>query len=277
MTAERPLAPWDLPAGHPGVTFLTGPTTQFALARDPRFSYCLYVPRHHSPDGPPRPLVITVHGTRRRTETLRNAFADFAEAHDCVVLAPLFPAGITGPNDVDSYKLLSPTGFRPDELLLAMVEEAAARWHVHTDRLHLHGFSGGGQFAHRFAYLHPDRLASLSVGAPGRITLLDSTKPWPYGTADMREQFAKDADPAALRGLPIQLVIGENDTGSADLAPPDARGAAPAGSSRIERINSLRANWHDHGIDARLDVVPGTAHDHFACLPAVQRFLASQM
>ncbi|OUD05079.1 poly(aspartic acid) hydrolase [Streptomyces swartbergensis] len=277
MTAERPLAPWDLPAGHPGISFLTGPTAQFALARDPRFSYCLYVPRHHSPDVPPRPLVVTVHGTRRRSETLRNAFTDFAEAHDCVVLAPLFPAGITGPNDVDSYKLLSTTGFRPDELLLDMVEEAAARWHVRTDRFHLHGFSGGGQFAHRFAYLHSDRLASLSIGAPGRITLLDPTRAWPHGTADMKEQFSTDADPAALRGLPVQLVIGEDDNGTADLPPPDAGGAAPTGTSRMDRINSLRANWRAHGIDTRLDVIPGVAHDHFAVLAAVKEFLAAQL
>ncbi|MEU1252552.1 PHB depolymerase family esterase [Streptomyces chartreusis] len=275
MTAERPLSPWDLPADHPGVSFLTGPTAQFALARDQRFSYSLYVPNGHGPDGPPRELVIAVHGTRRRAETLRNAFAEFAERQDCVVLVPLFPAGITGPNDVDSYKLLSPTGFRADEMLLAMVEEAAARWHVRTDRFHLHGFSGGGQFAHRFAYLHPDRLASLSVGAPGRVTLLDPTTTWWHGTSDAKEQFGIEVDPAALRGLPVQLVIGENDTGSAELAPPDARGPAPAGSNRSERIHALHANWREHGIDARLDTVPDTAHDHFAVLPTVQRFLAA--
>lgn len=274
MTTAHPLAPWDLPAGHPGVRFLTGPTTQFALTADPRFSYCLYVPEGHRPQGPPRPLVVAVHGTLRRCETLRDAFADFGERHDCVVLAPLFPAGITGPNDVDSYKLLSATEFRPDQILLSMVDEVAARWHVDTDRFHLHGFSGGGQFAHRFAYLHPDRLASLSVGAPGRVTLLDPTTPWRHGTADTEELFGITVDPASLRDVPVQLVIGAHDTASAELAPPDAQGPDTTGTNRIDRTHALRANWRQHGIDARLDVVPGTAHDHFAVLPTVQRFLA---
>ncbi|MFD5572921.1 MFS transporter [Streptomyces cadmiisoli] len=277
MTAERPISPWDLPAGHPGVSFLTGPTALFALTRDPRFSYCLYVPKHHRPDGPPRPLLVAVHGTRRRVETLRDAFAGFAERHDCVVLAPLFPAGITGPNDVDSYKLLSPAGFRSDEVLLDMVEEAAARWHVRTDRFHLHGFSGGGQFAHRFAYLHPDRLASLSVGAPGHVTLLEPTTTWWQGTADTDEQFGITTDPAALRDLPIQLIIGELDTGTAELPPHAARESAPAPGSRTDRIHALRENWIAHGIDARLDTVPGTGHDHIAVLPAVQKFLAAHL
>jgi poly(3-hydroxybutyrate) depolymerase len=277
MTAERPLTPWDLPAGHPGITFLTGATAFFALTDDTRFSYCLYVPTGHAPDGPPLPLVVTVHGTRRRAETLRDAFADFAERHNCVVLAPLFPAGITGPNDVDSYKLLSPAGFRPDEVLLAMVDEAAARWHVRTDSFHLHGFSGGGQFAHRFAYLHPHRLASMSVGAPGRVTLLDPTTTWWHGTADMKDRFGTDADPAALRGLPVQLVVGENDTDTVELTPGKGPSSAATGTDRVERINALRANWRDHGINARLDIVPGTGHNHFAVLPAVQRFLETQV
>ncbi|MFB8773938.1 poly(aspartic acid) hydrolase [Streptomyces broussonetiae] len=277
MTTELPTSPWDLPAGHPGVTFLTGPTPLFALARDPRFSYCLYVPGRHGPDGPPRPLVVAVHGTRRRVETLRDAFADFAERHDCVVLAPLFPAGITGPNDVHSYKLLSPAGFRADEVLLAMVEEAAARWHVRTDRFHLHGFSGGGQFAHRFAYLHPGRLASLSVGAPGRVTLADPGTPWWHGTADAEELFGTGPGLAALRDVPVQLVIGEQDTGTAGLAPPDERGSDPAAGNRTDLIHALRANWRTHGIDARLDTVPGAGHDHFGVLPAVQRFLAARL
>jgi hypothetical protein len=93
----------------------------------------------------------------------------------------------------------------------------------------------------------------------------------------MKEQFGTDADPAALRGLPVQLVIGENDTDAAELAPDDERRPVPGGTNRMERINALRANWREHGIDARLDIVPGTGHHHFAVLPAVQQFLETQV
>jgi poly(3-hydroxybutyrate) depolymerase len=286
MSTERPLSPWDLPAGHPGLAYLTGRTPLFALAADPRFSYCLYVPREHNSDGPPRPLVVAVHGTRRQAETLRDAFADFAEQHNCVVLVPLFPAALTGPNDLDSYKLLTPapTGIRADETLLAMVDEVTARWHVDGDRFHLHGFSGGGQFAHRFAYLHPGRLASLSVGAPGRVTLLDPALPWWRGTADMRQLFGTATDMTALTGLPIQLVIGEHDMTTKDLAPDtnavtgQGAGADAGGvSNRTDSIHALHANWRSHGIHARLDTVAGAGHNHHAVLPAVQRFIAEQL
>lgn len=271
MPAELPVSPWHLPSDHPAQRFLTGPTPLFALARDPRVSYCLYVPRDHRNTGEPRPLVVAVHGTHRHVGQVRDSFADFAETHDCVVLAPLFPAGLTGPNDLDSYKFFTEPGFRPDLLLLDMIKEAAARWHIRTDRFHLHGFSGGGQFAHRFFYLHPHRLASLSVGAPGRTTLLDTRMPWWRGTADSAELFATTPDTTAMREIPVQLVIGEDDT---DI---DVWEGAEQPRSRTDRLSELRENWSRHGIAARLDIVNGAGHSELAITPTVLTFLAGQV
>ncbi|MFJ4716242.1 poly(aspartic acid) hydrolase [Streptomyces sp. NPDC088785] len=271
MTTPRPLSPWHVPPDHPAQLFLTGATPLFALAGDPRVSSCLYVPRPHDDVGEPRTLVVAVHGSRRDVGRLRDAFADFAEEHDCVVLAPLFPAGLTGPDDLDSYKFFTEPGFRPDLLLLDMIEQAAERWHIRTDRFHLHGFSGGGQFAHRFFYLHPDRLVSLSVGAPGRTTLLDPRTPWWRGTADVTARFGTAPDTTAMAGVPVQLVIGEHDTRT------DVREGAGHPGSRMDRILELRDNWGRHGIAAQLDVVEGAGHDGLAVLPAVRSFLSARI
>ncbi|GJF33382.1 hypothetical protein KNE206_60820 [Kitasatospora sp. NE20-6] len=271
MPTEAPVSPWHLPPDHPAQQFLTGSTPLFALARDPRVSYCLYVPRRHSNTGEPRPLVVAVHGTHRYVGQVRDSFAAFAEEHDCVVLAPLFPAGLTGPNDLDSYKFFTEPGLRPDLLLLDMVKEAAARWHIRTDRFHLHGFSGGGQFAHRFFYLHPHRLASLSVGAPGRTTLLDARTPWWRGTADSETLFAAAPDPAAMAQVPVQLVIGADDT---DI---DIWEGAEQPGSRTDRLTELRDNWNRHGITSRLDIVSGAGHSASAVTPAVLTFLADHV
>jgi pimeloyl-ACP methyl ester carboxylesterase len=88
-----------------------------------------------------------------------------------------FPAGIGDPNDLHNYKFIDYQGILFDLVLLAMFEKVAARWHIRTDRFALHGFSGGGQFAHRFLLLHPDRLHGVSIGAPGRVTLPTSERP----------------------------------------------------------------------------------------------------
>src|SRR5690606_39266483 len=99
--------------------------------------------------------------------------ADFARAHRVVVLAPLFPAGMTEPGELSSYKLIRHGGIDYDRVLLGMVAEVAARYRLAGERFYLHGFSGGGHFAHRFLYLHPERLAGVSIGAPGIVTLID--------------------------------------------------------------------------------------------------------
>jgi poly(3-hydroxybutyrate) depolymerase len=87
-------------------------------------------------------------------------------------LAPLFPSGIIDPSDEDNYKFIKYHDIRFDHVLLAMIDEVAIKYRVNKDRFLLHGFSGGGQFVHRFFYLHPKRLMGVSIGAPGRITYL---------------------------------------------------------------------------------------------------------
>lgn len=262
---EQPVSPWQLPAGHPGLEFLLGRTPVFASRVDPRIGYCLYVPRghmHHARESAPRSLLVAVHGSHRDVTDTRERFVEFAERHDVVVLAPLFPAGLTGPNDLDSYKLLD-AGFRADRSLLALVDEVGERWNVRTDTFHLYGFSGGGQFAHRFSYLHPDRLASVTVGAPGRPTLIDPTRPWWQGTGDIAELFDTRLDLAALRKIPTSLVIGELDT-----VPP-----LPGAPTRRQSISTLWENWREHGVTSKLIVVPGAAHDSAAATAAAVSIL----
>src|SRR5690606_1815600 len=109
------------------------------------------------------------------------------------------PAGIIDPHDLHNYKFIEYEGIRFDLALLSMVEEVSERYNVHSDRFYLHGFSGGGQFAHRFLYLHPERLAAVSIGAPGRITELDDSKKWWLGTGGMAERFGIEISIDAIR------------------------------------------------------------------------------
>jgi poly(3-hydroxybutyrate) depolymerase len=259
---------------HPTEFFHSGPTAFFALQTDPRFSYCLYVPTAHQTATEGLPLLVAVHGTQRTAEKYRNAHRAFAEEHGCIVLAPLFPAGIIEPDDLNSYKRIRFHDIRFDQILLDMVEQVGRRYRVLTDRFLLQGFSGGGQFAHRFAYLHPDRLAALSVGAPGRITRIDPHTPWWFGTADIEEQFGIALDLPALRRVPVQMLVGAADTETWEIAEP---GIDAGGDTRVERITSLRDNWVAHGVDVQLDVVPDMAHSGAASIPAVQAFFAREL
>lgn len=259
--------------------YSAGSTTIFASRYDQRFSYCLYVPTAHTPDGPPVPLAVLQHGTGRRGPQYRDSFADWAENHGCLVLAPLFPAGIGDPDDLHNFKFIRYQDIRFDQVLLAMVDEVAARFNVRTERFLLHGFSGGGQFVHRFAYLHPDRLDGLSIGAPGRITYIDQDSPWWIGLKTFEEEFGQPARIDELREVPVQMVIGALDVETWEINNPGGSnwmdGADAYGTTRIERLQALRDNFTDHGIAVRFDVVPGVAHEPMRVLEPVMDFFST--
>src|SRR5690606_31161836 len=174
-------------------------TTIFACKADPRFSYCLYVPPHVL-DGLVKPeLVVAMHGTGRTFVSYRNALAGFARWNDCIVLCPLFPAGVSGDDNRDGFKYMIEGAIRYDQVLDAIVEEVAARYRLTFDRFALFGYSGGGHFAHRYMMLRPERLWAVSIGAPGSVTLLDNRNDWWVGTRNFAELFGRAIDVEAMR------------------------------------------------------------------------------
>jgi hypothetical protein len=119
----------NIPPQFLKAAFLAGHVPCKALSTDPRVSYKLYIPPEHinaNPSDPKQtlpilPLVIIIHGTRRTSETL-NGLISWSHTHPCAILAPLFPAGLDGPNDIDSYKVLSSKTLRSDLALLSILE-----------------------------------------------------------------------------------------------------------------------------------------------------------
>ncbi|MGA0607833.1 hypothetical protein ACO2Q0_17730 [Phenylobacterium sp. VNQ135] len=252
------------------------PRSQFAYRGDPRFSYCVHLPEGFQPGAASRRLLVAVHGTGRNAMAYRDALAGLADAHGYVVLAPLFPVGVLGDYNPDGYKYLAEGGLRYDHLLLGMIDELGALLETDFGRFSLFGFSGGGHFAHRFFYRHPARLRSVSVGAPGGVTLLDDTRDFWIGTRDFAARFGAAPDVAAMRGVPAQILIGGEDT--AEFVYPahlsqHAPDMASLGRNRLERSATLLANWRDHGLQARRDVVPGVAHEGLKTLSALEAFL----
>jgi poly(3-hydroxybutyrate) depolymerase len=220
------------------------------------------------------PLLVVVHDTTRNAAACRYAFAKFADSRGCLVLAPLFPETATQPADPDNYKFIAARQFRFDQILLDMVAEVARTYPVVTDRFLLHGFSGGAQFAHRFLYLHPERVAAVSIAAPGRVTPLDFSQPWWGGVADVPTLFGRPVDLAAIREAPVQILVGDHDTGPVE--PGNPVGATNAtGQDRPERARFLHASLSGHGVNSRLDIVPGARHEHTPLLSFAQNFLAA--
>jgi pimeloyl-ACP methyl ester carboxylesterase len=261
-----------------------GATPYFASRMDQRFSYCLYVPRDYDEDGGERlDLIVVIHGTARWAEPYRDAFADFAEEKRAIILAPLFPAGMTAPGELSSYKLLRQGGIAYDLVLLDMVAEIGERYRLRSDRFLLHGFSGGGHFTHRFLYLHPEKLLGVSIGAPGIVTLLDFERDFWVGVRDFEELFGKPIDLAAIRKVAVHMVIGAEDTETWEirLTPKDSwwmDGAEQlAEANRLERMAALRKSLERHGIRVEQDMVAGVGHDGRAIVEPVKQWFAKML
>lgn len=245
-----------------------GHTALVASQMDQRFCYTLYVPTSYDPDasgGKDFDLIIAMHGSARLVLPYRDGFAGLAEELGCFVFAPLFPIGTIEQGDADNYKYIGYRGLRYDLIMLGMIAEVEQRYGVRFARRVIHGFSGGGQFVHRFAYLHPETLVAASIGAPGKVTLLDDSRDWWMGTRDVESRFGRRIDLAALRKLSVHLIVGGDDLDEEEIFVPDDSplwmpGANDAGRNRIERLKSLQGNLKAQGISAEVEIVPGIAH-----------------
>jgi len=223
---------------------------------DPRFCYWAYVPAAYQNEKDPHyQLMVIVHGTGCATENYINYAMKWADKNHVAILAPMFPSGLVGHDNFNSYKLVSDAGIRYDQILLSEVEDMKVRYPgVKTDKFFLFGHSGGGQFSERFTLVHPERVKAVNIGAPGRPTFINYDEDYFWGIRDFKKQFDKEFDIAAFREVPVIIVIGEKDT--------KFIGESPYGISRMERMHSLQKNFLDNGVKSvELEVIPGIAHE----------------
>ena len=222
---------------------------------DPRFQYWIRVPQSYMTDENRKDykLIVVIHGTGCEVDRYLLAAVPRLEELHAIVLAPVFPSGLFYKNDFNSYKLLACDGLRYDEILLQMIEEIKDRYDgINTEKFCICGHSGGGQFTNRFLLVHPDRLLAASISAPGRPTFIDDTQDYFWGTKNMKEHFGHDVDVEALKKVHIQMVIGSEDT--------KYIGESPYGTTRIERLHSLKKNFEENGLNVEMNILDGVDH-----------------
>jgi hypothetical protein len=247
---------------------------------DPRFCYTSYIPENYF-DLSSIPLIVLIHGSSRNHSTLQIRFEEYAMKNNLALISPLFPRGLIDCNDPDNYKNLDDGGIRYDEVLFRMLDQVKQRYpKVMTDKVLMHGFSGGGQFGHRFAYLHPERLMGLSCGAPGHITMPDNKIDFPLGTRNLKERFGIALDIEALKKVPLQLIVGAGDVGTSHVLFRQDRQLPEVGGkklilSRLDDLHRLEAALlelgHDH---VSLVAVEGMKHESVKGLNDVKKFFS---
>lgn len=135
-------------------------------------------------DGAKLWVVVDVHGAGGlKREGRGPSLASLLAPGPVIVLVPSFTTGYQGGDG------------KWAEQLLANFEVIQKSHSVH-DKMFVHGHSGGGQFAHRFAFEKPDSVVGVSAHSSGSWACSGG-----YGNISAR-----------AKGIPFTISCGENDT-----------------------------------------------------------------
>ncbi len=235
------------------------------LCARPSQRYLLYIPRNLSPNAP---VVVAVHGISRNAAQMVLAFRPEAERRGVVLVAPYF-----GRKRFADYQRLNRSGYgrRADRVLLEILDEVSVLTGCSTRRVSLFGYSGGAQFVHRFAFVHPSRVHAMVMGAAGWYTLPSPAFPYPLGIGvNPRLKQVRFSLPALLQ-VPSLVMVGENDVDR----DPELRQRAEVnrlqGLDRVERarawVTEMRHAADLLGVEGQheLMLLPGADHDFSAC------------
>ena len=221
--------------------------------------YYAYVP---ASGGDKAPVFVTVHGLSRNAREHARLLAPMCEAHGAVLVAPLF----TEEHARDYQRLgREGKGVRADVALEAILEEVSFLTGADTAPIHLFGFSGGAQFAHRFAMAWPQRVARAAIASSGWYTFPDGERRYPYGTRRSRELPDVRFDPEEFLQVPITVFVGDRDTTAEDLrATPKVN--EQQGLHRLERAQNWVRAMQDlaraHQLESRVTFEAIAGGDH---------------
>jgi pimeloyl-ACP methyl ester carboxylesterase len=162
-------------------------------------------------------ILVSVHGYSGRTHDKRGKdrvrkaterWVVLAEEERWIVLAPHFTERWFG----KEWQRLGFSGRRTDTHLLGLIRDLGESIPgLITKRFLLFGFSAGGQFVHRFAAFHPDRVLRAVAAAPGWYLWPDRGLPYPLGIGPGSLPGGHNTQLARFCQKPILIVVGEND------------------------------------------------------------------
>lgn len=233
---------------------------------DKRRPYFLYVPSNCRPNSP---VFIAVHGIQCDALRMAHSFVPLAERMGCLLIAPLFSRVIY----FDYMRLAcDERGLRPDTALGAILEEVHALTSVTTSRYHMFGFSGGGQFVHRYMMARPDQVERAVLAAPGWYTFPDIAIPFPSGLGHIDALPDVRFNLPELLSVPVSVLVGEHDVVRDETFMTSKHLDHGQGIHRLERaqrwVRHMSASAHAYNLDTCYDfqVLPGVGHSFEQCM-----------
>ena len=241
--------------------FSRGKVVRRSLAGDPSLQFHLYVPDSLAADAP---ILVAVHGISLNSREYARAFAPLAEERGVVVVAPRFES----PAFRDYQRLgRSHLGERADLALHRLVAQVRRRTGTHGERIHLFGRSGGAQFAQRYAFAHPERVASVVVASAGWYAFPDRKRSYPYGIRPNARLPGVRFRLNRPLPVPMLVVVGDSDIRrNGDALRRSPRLDRQQGRTRLERavrfVDEMKAAAREFGVEPaqELHILAGSDH-----------------
>ena len=231
-----------------------------------------------------RAPMVAVHGISRNAIEHLEAFSPYASQTGRMLIAPLFSQ-----ERFDGYQRLDQGTIRADDALIGLTAKLGWHYGLTHQQFDLFGFSGGAQFAHRFALHHPQLVDRLIVASAGWYTFPSKRRKYPNGlrTPDAADGVLVKNLSQFLR-LPILTLVGIRDTKRDSSLRTGSRLDQEQGRHRLERaeqwVQALKGTADGLGInaDVSLKLMAKCGHDFGRCvrkgklIPWVTQWLAER-
>lgn len=221
-----------------------------------------YLPRRRDPARVP---LICVHGISRNALEHVFAFRRHADDYGFALVAPVFDS-----RAYRGYQTLgSKNGWNALRAFAALLDEAAETTGGQAQTANLFGFSGGGQFVHRFAMARPGRVNAFAIASAGWYTLPTEIARYPLGVSG---PSSPDVDISAFLKLPMLVMVGSADRDRDATLRQGRKIDAQQGADRVERAKRWAAAVNDaahfRGLPppAAYAELPGATHSFADCV-----------
>ncbi len=141
-----------------------------------------------------------------------------------------------------------------------------------TDSLYMFGYSGGGQFVHRYAMAYPQNVARIVVAAAGWYTFPDSNVNYPRGIKNAKGLRHITFSPSRFLSIPACVIVGKRDKHRDVELNKSERIDNQQGLNRLERGRAWIQAMTDAARASDLDteyvfkVLPSCNHSYLKCM-----------
>ncbi|MFX0099786.1 MAG: hypothetical protein ACFFCS_09395 [Candidatus Hodarchaeota archaeon] len=263
------------------VAFLTVPEDAPDLTHgvESRFEFkgqdvLYYIPNNFSTEN--TTIFFVIHGASRTYESYFERWMAYnvAEEQSVVLIAPHFDVDV-----FSHYQVLNAWGIRADLRLIQLFDSFTGWLGLTKTRFFIFGFSGGGQFVHRFTMVHPELIERAVAGAAGSYTFPDASILYQYGTGkSIYHPISLNFNLEGATSTNMLVIVGDQDilrTENLDQSPE----ADAQGLNRLERAQNwfaaMNATAVDNGWTFNFDYheVPGAGHSSSAMMPESEIYL----